>query len=145
MRFELSRTNDSEWREVRTGSSVQVLAPKSEIRAISLLRQKRMLTRRCGLFLTQFLFIICYNAGMNDDQMTKLFKYMDDKFSVVDKRFDEMDHKFDQLQSAVDAYAKKADTYYQEMAAMDHKIRRLEKYIEALADKTGLDLNAIKI
>lgn len=82
---------------------------------------------------------------MDDDQMTKLFKYMDDKFSVVDKRFDEMDHKFDQLQSAVDAYAKKADTYYQEMAAMDHKIRRLEKYIEALADKTGLDLNAVKI
>lgn len=81
---------------------------------------------------------------MSDDQFTKLFKYFEDFRSEVNSRFDNVDHKFDQLQSAVDAYAKKADTYYQEMAAMDHKIRRLEKYIEALADKTGLDLSAVK-
>lgn len=75
---------------------------------------------------------------MSDDQFTKLFKYMEEKFSAVDSRFDKMDQKFDQLQAAVDAYAKKADTYFQEMAAMDHKISRPERYIEVLAEKAGL-------
>lgn len=44
---------------------------------------------------------------MSDDQFTKLFTYMEEKFSNVDKRFDEVDRKFDQLQTTVDAYAKK--------------------------------------
>jgi len=33
--------------------------------------------------------------------------------------------------------------YAQEMAAMDHKINRLERYIQVLADKAGVDLDKI--
>ena len=31
------------------------------------------------------------------------------------------------------------------MAAMDHKINRLEKYIQILADKAGVDLDSIRV
>jgi hypothetical protein len=31
------------------------------------------------------------------------------------------------------------------MAFMDHKINRLEKYIQVLAEKAGVDLDLIKI
>lgn len=40
-------------------------------------------------------------------------------------------------------YAGKLETYAQEMAAMSHKINRLERYIQVLADKAGVDLDKI--
>jgi hypothetical protein len=42
-------------------------------------------------------------------------------------------------------YATKPSIYAQEMAAMDHKIMRLEKYIQVLADHAGIDLEKIHI
>ncbi|MBM3209966.1 hypothetical protein FJZ39_01320 [Candidatus Saccharibacteria bacterium] len=45
----------------------------------------------------------------------------------------------------IDGYAAKLDTYASKMAAMQHKIDRLEKYIQILAQKTGVDLDAIYI
>ena len=49
------------------------------------------------------------------------------------------------LEQVVDHYARRADTYFQEMAAMNAKINRLEKWIEAVAKKTGVDLLALGI
>lgn len=73
---------------------------------------------------------------MSEDQFTKLFKYMENRFDDMEKRFDEQDKRFDDLTSLIDSYA-------QEMAAMDHKINRLERYIQILADKVGVDLDKI--
>jgi len=68
-------------------------------------------------------------------------------FADVDKRFvqieDKFDKRFDLLTNIIDGYASKIDTYAQEMAAMDHKINRLEKYIHVLADRAGVDLDKI--
>lgn len=44
------------------------------------------------------------------------------------------------LQSAVDTYAKKADTFFQEMVALSHKVDRHEKWIQQLATKLGIKL-----
>lgn len=44
------------------------------------------------------------------------------------------------LLSAVDAYAKKADTYFQEMVALAHKVNRHEKWIQQIAEKLGVKL-----
>jgi len=44
------------------------------------------------------------------------------------------------LQSSVDGYAKKADTYFQEMVMLSHKIDRHEKWLLAVADKLGMKL-----
>jgi predicted nucleic acid-binding Zn-ribbon protein len=36
---------------------------------------------------------------------------------------------FNNLQTSVDAYTQKADTYFQEMTMLTHKVNRLEKWI----------------
>jgi len=53
---------------------------------------------------------------------------------------EEMRKSFSDLQTAVDAYAKRADTYFQEMVALSHKVDRHEKWIKQLADKLGVKL-----
>lgn len=47
---------------------------------------------------------------------------------------------FDKLLTAVDAYAQKADTYFQEMVMLSHKVDRHEKWIQQLAEKLGIKL-----
>jgi len=54
---------------------------------------------------------------------------------------EEMKQSFSDLQISVDAYAKKADTYFQEMVMLSHKVNRLEKWIQQLAEKVGMKLD----
>ncbi|QQS22222.1 hypothetical protein IPM09_01605 [Candidatus Saccharibacteria bacterium] len=84
---------------------------------------------------------------MNDDQFTKLFNYIVSVDKKLDGVIENMATKDDirRLESVIDGYAAKLDTYAQEMAAMDHKIHRLERYIQVLADKAGVDLDAIHV
>ena len=82
---------------------------------------------------------------MSEDQFTKLFKYMQEFRHEVDEQFVMVDKRFDLLTNIIDGYANKIDTYAQEMAAMDHKINRLEKYIQILADNAGIDLDKVHV
>lgn len=47
---------------------------------------------------------------------------------------------FNKLLTAVDSYAKKADTYFQEMVMLAHKVDRHEKWIQKIAEKLGIKL-----
>ena len=47
---------------------------------------------------------------------------------------------FSNLQGAVDEYAKKADTYFQEMVMLTHKVDRHEKWLHQVAEKLGIKL-----
>lgn len=47
--------------------------------------------------------------------------------------------RLDVLTNAVDAYAKKADTYYQEMTVLLHKVQRMEEWIRRAAEKVGIN------
>ena len=47
---------------------------------------------------------------------------------------------FNTLQTTVDAYAKKADTFFQELVMLSHKVDRLEKWLHQVADKVGIKL-----
>lgn len=47
---------------------------------------------------------------------------------------------FIELQTSIDVYAKKADTYFQEMVVLSHKVERLEKWLQKVADKVGIKL-----
>lgn len=76
---------------------------------------------------------------MNQD-FSELVKYLDEKFTHIDKRFDEIKRDFVDLQTSVDAYAKRADTYFQEMVALSHKVDRHEKWIQKIAEKLGIKL-----
>lgn len=75
-----------------------------------------------------------------DKDFSELIEYLDGKFTRIDERFDEMKKDFVDLQTSVDAYAKKADTYFQEMVALSHKVDRHEKWFHQIADKLGIKL-----
>jgi len=47
---------------------------------------------------------------------------------------------FNNLLTAVDAYAKKADTFFQEMVMLAHKVERHEKWLLQIADKLNIKL-----
>lgn len=53
---------------------------------------------------------------------------------------DEIKKDFSDLQISVDAYAKKADTYFQEMVVLTHKVDCHEKWLHQLAEKLGVKL-----
>lgn len=84
---------------------------------------------------------------MNDDQFDKMFRYIEDFRSEVSTRFDRehdyFEERIDQLTNLIDGYAGRLDSYAQEMAALDHKIARLERYIHVLADSAGIDLEKL--
>lgn len=82
---------------------------------------------------------------MSEDQFTRLFKYMEKRFDGVDGHFAGVSNRFDHLEQIIDSYAGKLDTYAQEMAGMQFKLNRLEKYIEVIAEKAGVDLSTIKL
>jgi uncharacterized coiled-coil DUF342 family protein len=44
------------------------------------------------------------------------------------------------IMMAIDTYAKKADTYFQEMVMLAHKVDKIEKWVIQLADKAGIKL-----
>lgn len=75
-----------------------------------------------------------------DKDLSELVQYLDDKFVGIDKRFDEMKQDFVDLQTSVDTYAKKADTYFQEMVMLSHKVDRHEKWLHLVAEKLGIKL-----
>jgi len=75
-----------------------------------------------------------------DQDFSKLIKYLDEKFNDIDKRFDENRENFNILQVAVDGYAKKADTYFQEMVMLAHKLDRHERWLKQISEKLNLKL-----
>ncbi len=48
---------------------------------------------------------------------------------------------FSQLQTSVDGFAKRADTYYQEMTVLVHKVERMEQWIKVVSEKIGISYN----
>ncbi len=83
---------------------------------------------------------------MSEDQFMKLFKYISEIDRKLDGVVETMATKDDirRLESVIDGYAAKLDTYAAEMAAMQHKIDRLERIIEYLADKAGISRAALE-
>jgi uncharacterized coiled-coil DUF342 family protein len=79
---------------------------------------------------------------MKQDEFTKLFTFMQKEFNKINTRLDETATKqeLNTLTNAVDAYAKQADTYMQELLALSHKVDRLERWINQIAEKTGVRL-----
>ncbi len=48
------------------------------------------------------------------------------------------------LEGVIDGYAHKIDSYATEMAAMQHKINRLERMIDYLAEQAGISRQALE-
>jgi len=95
-----------------------------------------------------------------DKDFSEIIEYLDKKFSGVDEKFSGIDEKLidldgkieelkenkadksdiNNLMGAIDVYAKKADTYFQEMVMLAHKVDRHEKWFQQIAEKLGMKL-----
>ena len=88
-----------------------------------------------------------------DKDFSELIEYLDEKFSKTDQKLIELDEgikdvkermatreDFNNLQVSVDSYTKKADTYFQEMVMLTHKVDRHEKWFHQVAEKLGIKL-----
>ncbi len=88
-----------------------------------------------------------------DKDYSELVEYLDQKFGKVDQRFIEVNEKLGSLEekqadkedinnliTAIDSYAKKADTYFQEMVMLAHKVDKLDKWIHQIAERVGIKL-----
>ena len=79
---------------------------------------------------------------MSEDQFTKLFKYVQEQFALVNEKLDEKasQSSLDKLTNTLDGFVARIDHYETELAARDHKIARLERWIEEIAKQTGVKL-----
>jgi len=78
---------------------------------------------------------------LEDKDIQKLIEVFATREEVATKRdLEELRKDFVRLETAVDTYAKKADTYFQEMVALTHKVDRLEKWVLWIAKKIGMKL-----
>ena len=78
---------------------------------------------------------------LTNEDIKKLIDVFATREEVATKKdFDELRQDFSNLQIAVDNYAKKADTYFQEMAALAHKVNRHEQWLKQIAEKVGVKL-----
>ena len=55
---------------------------------------------------------------------------------------DSMRADFANLQTAIDGYAKRAETIFQELLMLTQRVSRLEKWIQQIAEKTGVKLES---
>jgi chromosome segregation ATPase len=63
------------------------------------------------------------------------------KLAEHDEEFRKINDKYDHLINTIDRFVGRIDTYETELAARDHKIERLERWIQQIAAKTQVELN----
>lgn len=74
------------------------------------------------------------------EAFVKLFKYLGEEFGKINHRMDDLTYKFSDLQSTVDAYAKQVEIYHHESLARDAQVDRIQRWVEQIAQKTGVKL-----
>ncbi len=79
---------------------------------------------------------------MSEDQFTKLFKHMNNRFDVIEKRLDEKasQKSVDKLTNTMDGYAKKLNDQEVEQVARDYQYERLLDWARHVSKKTGIPI-----
>jgi hypothetical protein len=62
------------------------------------------------------------------------------KLSDHDDEFRKLNEKYDHLLSTIDGFIGRIDNYETELVARDHKIERLERWIQEIAAKANISL-----
>lgn len=75
---------------------------------------------------------------MSEDQFTKLFNYMQERFDNVDVKFDDVYKRLDEINNHLDKLAVKADTDDTERLVMARQLDRHLEWIEEAGKKIGL-------
>lgn len=79
---------------------------------------------------------------MNDDQFTKLFSYMEERFSVIESKLDEKANQssLDSLQRTIDKFVSRLDEQETELRARDSQFEKLLDWARKVSEKTGIPL-----
>ncbi len=70
----------------------------------------------------------------------KLFKYFNKEFKAIHTDFEQLRGEFGGLQTTVDAYAGQVEIYHHESVARDAQVDRIQRWVEKIAQKTGVKL-----
>jgi hypothetical protein len=79
---------------------------------------------------------------MSQDEFTRLFKYMIERFDKIDEQFAAQNRRFDNLVSLNDQVLKRQEISEDERLVMGHQIERLDRWVHELADKVDYNLTA---
>ncbi len=74
---------------------------------------------------------------MNQD-FTELAQYLDEKFNEVNNKVDNLTSDIHTLQQSVDDISKDKQTKTQEMAVLNHRMKKAEDWIDDASPKIGL-------
>jgi ABC-type transporter Mla subunit MlaD len=77
---------------------------------------------------------------MSQDEFTKLFKYLEEFRAEVNKRFEQNEHDHANVLAAVAELGSHLKDYHQELLLLAHKVDRLERWIQQVAQVTGVKL-----
>jgi septation ring formation regulator EzrA len=75
-----------------------------------------------------------------DKLVLKLFNHFDKRFDEIDKNISKIDEKYDHLVVTLDSFLKRLDDIETDNTARDAQLARLERWIEQVANKTGVKL-----
>lgn len=79
---------------------------------------------------------------MNDDQFTKLFKYVEDFRHEMNDKFQATasQESLDRLTNTIDGFVKRLDDHETEMTARDYQFEKLLSWARKVSEKTGIPL-----
>ncbi|MCA9339138.1 hypothetical protein KC939_02220 [Candidatus Saccharibacteria bacterium] len=79
---------------------------------------------------------------MSEDQFTKLFKHMNQRFDAVESRLEKTasQDSLDRLTSTIDAFMKRLDAQETELAAHKSQMDKLLVWARKVSEKTGIPL-----
>lgn len=66
---------------------------------------------------------------------------IDDRFNRLEARMDRVEASLERLNNTIDGFVKRIDKYETEQVARDAEVQRLKRWIEQIADETGVKLN----
>ncbi len=79
---------------------------------------------------------------MDDDQFTKLFKYVEKRFDDMDIRLEEARHDRADIRGAIGELSAQVRDYHNEMTFSSHQLDKLRDAILQIAKETGVKLSA---
>lgn len=94
-----------------------------------------------GMVKVFFTLVLCHTERMSDDQFTKLFKYMEQRFDASEKRLDSMQHSIDDIRGAIGELSAQVRDYHNEMTFASHQMNKLRDAILQIARETGVKLS----
>ncbi len=78
---------------------------------------------------------------MSEDQFTKLFKYIESFWKEVNEQFEKNQKDHLDIRGAITELGGQIKDYHQELLMLGHKVDRMERWINQIAQETGVRLD----